>query len=137
MRGPDAKLRRRMMLLVAIAVAVGIPSVGALAGPRAAADTTPSCPISNPPDELTLGGGSPQTALLGTSFGTPLQVVLANSDGCPVTSAVGTPVSFTAPSSGASGSFATSGTNSVTVGGGPIRQRFRAGVRRQRHGREL
>ncbi len=122
MRAPGAKLRRRLLLLlVAIAVAVGVPSVGALAGPRAAADATPSdttppCPTSNPPDELTLGGGTPQTALLGTSFGIPLQVVLANSDGCPVTSAVGTPVSFTAPSSGASGSFATSGTNSVTVG---------------------
>jgi len=43
-------------------------------------------------------------------------VALANSNGCPVTSVVGTPVTFTAPSSGAGGSFATSGANAVTVG---------------------
>ena len=43
-------------------------------------------------------------------------MALANTNGCPVTSVVGTPITFTAPSSGASGSFATSGSNTVTVG---------------------
>jgi protocatechuate 3,4-dioxygenase beta subunit len=43
-------------------------------------------------------------------------VALANANGCPVTSVVGTPITFTAPSSGASGRFATSGSNTVTVG---------------------
>ena len=114
MRAREAMLVRRLLLVVAFVVAIGIPSVGMLASPRAAADT--SCPTSNPPDELTLGGGTPQTAQLSTAFGSPLQVVLANSNGCPVTSVVGTPVTFTAPPSGASGSFATSGTNAVTVG---------------------
>jgi|SRR5579863_7137483 len=97
------------------AMIVVAASLGALASSRAAADP-PSCPSSNPPNELTLGGGTPQTAQLDTGFSNPLQVALANTNGCPVTSVVGTPITFTAPSSGASGSFATSGANTVTVG---------------------
>ena len=120
MRVRDPRLGRKLLLAAVVAVAVGIPSVGALgASPRAAADTpgqSSSCPTSNPPNELILGGGSPQTAQLDTAFESPLQVALANSNGCPVTSVVGTPVTFTAPSSGASGRFATSGANTVTVG---------------------
>jgi protocatechuate 3,4-dioxygenase beta subunit len=107
------------VLAAVVAVGIGIPSVSTLASPRAAADTpgqSSPCPTSNPPNELILGGGTPQTAQLDTGFGGPLQVALANSNGCPVTSVVGTPVTFTAPSSGASGRFATSGTNAVTVG---------------------
>ena len=120
MRVRDPRLGRKLLLAAVVAVAVGIPSVGALgASPRAAADTpgqSSSCPTSNPPNELILGGGSPQTAQLDTAFESPLQVALANSNGCPVTSVVGTPVTFTAPSSGAGGRFATSGSNTVTVG---------------------
>lgn len=113
----DARLGRQRLLAAVIAIVIAIPSVVALASPRAAADTpSSSCPSANAPNELVLGGGTPQTALLDTAFGTPLQVALANSNGCPVTSVVGTPVTFTAPSSGAGGSFATSGTNTVTVG---------------------
>jgi adhesin/invasin len=115
----DPKLGRKLLLAAVVAVVVAIPSVGALASPRAAADTPDqpsSCPASNPPNELTLGGGTPQTAQLDTPFDSALQVALANSNGCPVTSVVGTPVTFTAPSSGASGRFATSGANTVTVG---------------------
>jgi len=119
MRVRDPRLRRAQLLAAIVAVAIGVPSVGALTSPHAAADTpgpSASCPTSNPPNELTLGGGTPQTAQLDTGFASPLQVALANSDGCPVTSVVGTPITFTAPSSGASGRFATSGTNTVTVG---------------------
>src|SRR5579871_3947878 len=111
---------RRLLLAGAVAAGVtGISGVGGLLSPGAAAgaaDQTGTCPTPNPPDELTLGGGTPQTAQLDTPFSNPLQVVLANSNGCPVTSVVGTPVTFTAPASGASGSFATSGSNAVTVG---------------------
>lgn len=82
--------------------------------------TTTSCPASNPPDELTLAGGTPQTAKLDTAFASPLQVTLANDDGCPVTTAVaGTTVTFGAPANGssaASGVFTASGSSSVTVG---------------------
>jgi hypothetical protein len=112
----------RDVLLVAIAVGAVL---GTLAGAplRASAETGPptgpegaSCPSSNPPNELTLTAGTPQTAMLETSFASSLQVTLANSDGCPVTGAAGVPVTFGAPSSGASGSFAGSGSNTVTVG---------------------
>jgi len=110
------------VLLVAIAVGAVL---GTLAGAplRASAETGAptgsegaSCPSSNPPNELTLMAGTPQTAMLETSFASSLQVTLANSDGCPVTGAAGVPVTFGAPSSGASGSFAGSGSNTVTVG---------------------
>ena len=119
MRARDPRLGRTLLLATVVAVGVGIPGVGTLASPRAAADTpgqSSPCPTSNPPNELILGGGTPQTAQLNTGFGNPLQVALANSDGCPVTAVVGTPVTFTAPASGASGRFATSGANTVTVG---------------------
>jgi hypothetical protein len=113
------KPRRQLLLGAVVALAVGTPIVGALSSAGAAADTTgqsDTCPASNPPNELALGGGTPQTAQLDTAFGDPLQVALANSNGCPVTSVVGTPITFAAPSSGASGRFATSGANTVTVG---------------------
>ena len=111
---------RRRLLAVLVAVGVAILCIGGLGtSPGALADTSGpsgSCPTSNPPNELILGGGTPQTAQLNTAFGTPLQVELANTNACPVTSVVGTPVTFMAPSSGASGSFATSGADTVTVG---------------------
>jgi hypothetical protein len=78
---------------------------------------TSGCPSSNPPNQMTLLAGTPQTAILGTAFATGLQVALSNSDGCPVTSAAaGVPVTFSAPVSGASGAFSTSGSNTVIVG---------------------
>lgn len=78
---------------------------------------TSSCPSSNPPNQLTLVAGTPQTAILQTAFATGLQVALTNSNGCPVTSAVaGVPVTFSAPSGSAGGVFSTSESNTVTVG---------------------
>jgi protocatechuate 3,4-dioxygenase beta subunit len=76
-----------------------------------------NCPSSNPPNQMTLVAGTPQTAILGSAFATGLQVALSNSDGCPVTSAAaGVPVTFSAPAIGASGVFSTSGSTAVTVG---------------------
>jgi protocatechuate 3,4-dioxygenase beta subunit len=78
---------------------------------------TSNCPSSNPPNQMTLVAGTPQTAILQSAFASGLQVALTNSDGCPVTSAAaGIPVTFSAPSSGASGVFSTSGSNTVIVG---------------------
>jgi hypothetical protein len=78
---------------------------------------TSSCPPSNPPNQLTLVAGTPQTAILQSAFATGLQVALTNSNGCPVTSAAaGIPVTFSAPAAGASGLFSTSASNTVTVG---------------------
>jgi hypothetical protein len=55
--------------------------------------------------------------MLGSAFQTNLQVAFTNSNGCPVTTAVaGIPVTFSAPSAGASGLFSASGSNAVTVG---------------------
>jgi hypothetical protein len=75
-----------------------------------------SCPSSNPPNEMQLIAGSPQSALLGGSFVANLQVALVNSNGCAVTGVAGTAVRFTAPASGASGTFAGSGASAVMVG---------------------
>jgi len=76
-----------------------------------------ACPSSNPPDTLVLASGTPQTAQLDSGFAGPLVVVLANSNGCPVTTgASGVPVTFSAPSSGASGLFSSSAAAAATVG---------------------
>jgi hypothetical protein len=78
---------------------------------------TSNCPSSNPPNQMTLVAGTPQTTTLQSTFASGLQVALTNNDGCPVTSAAaGLAVTFTAPSSGPSGVFSTSGSNTVTVG---------------------
>jgi protocatechuate 3,4-dioxygenase beta subunit len=78
---------------------------------------TSNCPSSNPPNQMTLIAGTPQTAILQSAFATGLQVALTNSDGCPVTSAAaGIPVTFSAPAGGASGVFSTSGSNTAIVG---------------------
>ncbi|HLH13570.1 MAG TPA: hypothetical protein VKV16_02185 [Solirubrobacteraceae bacterium] len=77
---------------------------------------TSSCPSPNPPDELTLVAGTPQTTTLGAPFASGLQVALANSDGCAVTGAAGVPVTFTAPAAGAGGRFSTTDSNTATVG---------------------
>ncbi len=77
---------------------------------------TASCPLSNPPNQLTLVAGTPQITTLGSAFAAGLQVALANSDGCAVTGAAGVPVTFSAPGAGASGRFSSSNANTVTVG---------------------
>jgi hypothetical protein len=76
-----------------------------------------ACPSWNPPNQMTLVAGTPQTAQLESAFATGLQVALTNSDGCPVTStAAGIPVTFSAPGSGASGVFSTSASSIAVVG---------------------
>jgi len=96
--------------------------VACLGGSPAAADTTPSgtasaCPSYNPPNTMTLVAGTPQSTKLGAPYATELQVSIANSNGCPVTTGLaGLPVTFTAPANGPSGKFASSGTNAVLVG---------------------
>ncbi len=99
------------------------PSGAGTGTPSSPGTGTPSssgkaaCPSPNPPNTLTLVGGTPQTATLDTPFADGLQVALANSDGCPVTSAVaGIPITFSAPAGGASGLFSASESRTVTVG---------------------
>ena len=84
--------RRKLFGLLA-AVALGLAASVLVGGPRSASadtmpgttDTTPACPTYNPPNALTLTGGTPQTARLGTAFADPFQVQLTNSNGCPIT----------------------------------------------------
>jgi adhesin/invasin len=109
---------------VAATVAAGSLAVAAAGSPLALAqagatgDTgASSCPSSNAPNELVLAGGTPQSAQLDSTFANPLQVALANTNGCPVTTAVsGVAVTFTAPASGPSVTFAASGSSTLTVG---------------------
>jgi protocatechuate 3,4-dioxygenase beta subunit len=92
----------------AAALVIGTSSAGAAAG---------ACPSSNPPNTLRLVAGSGQTAQLGKTFQTNLQVELANTNGCPLTgNLAGVSVTFDAPGGGASGIFAASGSDDATVG---------------------
>lgn len=120
--------RRRRALAVTAGAGVVVGTLACCALPALSAEgesgseppnrpAVASCPSSNPPNRLTLMAGTPQSATLGSAFATSLQVALTNSNGCAVTSAVaGTPVTFSAPTVGASGLFAASGSSSVTVG---------------------
>ena len=114
-----------LIVAASLGIAVGMLVVGPAfaAGETGGSPTEPTgtgtsnCPSSNPPNQMTLVAGTPQTAILQSAFASGLQVALSNSDGCPVTTAAaGVPVTFSAPSGGASGVFSTSGTNSVIVG---------------------
>jgi hypothetical protein len=88
-----------------------------LASSGSSVAATAACPTVNRPNILKVVAGSPQTAQLEKAFQTNLQVTLANSNGCPLTGQLGGFwVDFNAPTSGASGTFASSGTNRVTVG---------------------
>ena len=115
---------RSMLVVCAVAAGVAIGGVAFAASPRAQAQSAPSgstgadsCPSSNAPNELLLTGGTPQTAQLLAGFANPLSVELANTNGCPITTAVtGVPVTFSAPASGPSTTFAESGSNTLTVG---------------------
>ena len=103
----------------AVGMLVGGPAfaAGETGGSPTEPTGTSNCPSSNPPNQMTLVAGTPQTAILQSAFATGLQVALSNSDGCPVTSAAaGVPVTFSAPVSGASGVFSTSNSNTTTVG---------------------
>jgi protocatechuate 3,4-dioxygenase beta subunit len=104
-------------LLLRFAV-VGVAAVTVLvltnAAPVLAADT---CPTYNPPNALSLAGGTPQSAKLLTPFANPLEVAVINTNGCPITTpTAGIAVLFAAPGSGPSGTFSASGSNAVLVG---------------------
>jgi protocatechuate 3,4-dioxygenase beta subunit len=98
-------------------VVAALASLAALALSGPAGATADACPTTNSPNTLTLVGGTPQTARLHQPFDAMLAVVLASANGCPITTAeAGIPVTFTAPTTGATGTFSASGSNAVTVG---------------------
>lgn len=101
----------RAALLVAASLA---PGVAAGAAPTQGGG---SCPASNPPNELVTGGGSGQVAQIGKQFSGGLQVALANTNGCPLTgNLAGVVVTFSAPDTEASATFASSGSNRTSTG---------------------
>jgi protocatechuate 3,4-dioxygenase beta subunit len=118
-RAPDGS-RRAALTLVLLA------GLGAYAGTIAGAPAlasgesgnsptgteTSNCPSPNPPNQLTLVAGTPQTSMLDTAFASGMQVALSNSNGCPVTGAAGIPVTFAAPAAGAGGRFSASNSDS-------------------------
>jgi hypothetical protein len=113
-----------LIMAAALGTALGSTLIGAPAlaaggtgGSPSEGGGTSGCPSSNPPNQMTLVAGTPQTTTLGSAFASGLQVALGNSDGCPVTSAAaGIPVMFSAPAGGASGVFSGSNSNIATVG---------------------
>jgi hypothetical protein len=110
-RGRPSKLISPLVAGVVAAVSV------LLAISVASEAVAAACPSVNRPNMLKIVAGSPQTAQLEKPFQTNLQVTLANSNGCPLTGPLGGFwVDFSAPASGPSGTFASSGTNEVTVG---------------------
>src|SRR5262249_43474630 len=107
-----ARLRPSLLSLAWLAAALGVML---MSGPGSAAPL--DCPDSNAPNMLTVVAGSPQTGQLEKPFQTNLQVALANSNGGPLTGRLGgVPVDFSARASGASCTFAASGSNRVTAG---------------------
>jgi hypothetical protein len=127
---PGGRLWRAGLLMTAIALAAGgFVFAGSLAtAGTPTASTTPTTPTTPPsgtsskpqdcrPNDLRLVAGSPQTTKVGSAFATNLQVTLANKSGCTLTGSLsGVSVTFTAPSDGASGTFASTGSNTATVG---------------------
>lgn len=75
--------------------------------------------VAGNPSEVVITTGGSQTAGIGTSFATTLQATVGDQFGNPVLAA-GTTVTFTAPASGASGTFAngTGTTNANTIASG-------------------
>jgi protocatechuate 3,4-dioxygenase beta subunit len=104
-------------MLLRLAVVVGFAALTGLVSTNPAPARADACPTSNPPNTMVLVGGTPQTAKLYQPFAETLQVTLANTNGCPITTqSAGTPVTFAAPSSGAGGTFSASGSNTLIVG---------------------
>jgi uncharacterized protein (TIGR03437 family) len=63
-------------------------------------------------DTILASGGTPQSAIILTAFGAPLEVTVTDATGNPV---AGVPIVFLAPSSGASGSFSVQSTITVNT----------------------
>lgn len=112
-----AACRDRALLVAAVLLVFLAVAAGARAADPPGEGPPDGCPASNPPNTLRLVAGSPQTTQVGRAFQTTFQVVLANTNGCPVTGVLsGVAVTFSAPTTGPSGTFAASATNQVTIG---------------------
>ncbi len=68
---------------------------------------------TGPPAAIRTTAGTPQSAAVFTAFATPLEVAVTDSSGNPIS---GVSVIFTAPGTGASGTFGGASTSSITTG---------------------
>jgi len=116
------RARRRPAVSTLLGAVIATLACGALPahgepGP-ASSPSAVTCASPNPPNELMLVAGTPQTTTLGSAFATNLQATFANSNGCPVTTSLaGIPVTFSvSAAAGAGGAFSASASSSVTVG---------------------
>lgn len=91
--------------LVTIDIAAGVAAD--LAGNATAAPSQAQSTFTSPPSAITIVSGSGQNVAISTAFAAPLLVRVTDAGGNPVQNAN---VTFTAPTSGASGSFAGGGT---------------------------
>jgi hypothetical protein len=77
----------------------------------AASSNTDSVTVAQVPATITLSSGNSQSATIGTAFGTGLEVTVTDAGGVAIS---GSSVTFTAPASGASGTFSNS-SSAITV----------------------
>jgi len=78
----------------------------------AASGTDANVPVVQVPSKITISSGNNQSAGLASSFASPLVVQVTDAAGATIQ---GSSVTFTAPASGASGTFTSSTTNTITV----------------------
>ena len=115
---------RRAAVGILLAAALGTGAVLVSGGPApASADVSPStsspaCPTYNTPNELTLVNGTPQTAKLGSAFADPFQGRAREHErlSCDQHGGRDGQITFSAPTSGPSGTFGATGSASVLVG---------------------
>jgi uncharacterized repeat protein (TIGR01451 family) len=74
--------------------------------------TSNTVSVTQTPASIAVVSGTPQSAVTGAAFQTPLVVVVKDAAGAAVS---GVTVTFTAPASGASGTFSSTGTNTATA----------------------
>jgi hypothetical protein len=93
---------------------------------NAASGTDANVPVVQVPASVTITAGGTQSATINTAFGTALTVVVKDAGGVTIPSY--TPVTFTAPSTGASGAFSntTNTINGTTNGSGVVSETFTA-----------
>jgi hypothetical protein len=93
---------------------------------NAATGTDANVPVVQVPASVTITAGGTQSAGINTAFGTALTVVVKDAAGVTIPSY--NPVTFTAPASGASGTFSNSSNtiNGTTNGSGVVSETFTA-----------
>ncbi|HEX5267771.1 MAG TPA: hypothetical protein VFW24_13455 [Acidimicrobiales bacterium] len=106
-------MRLRLGGRAGAAVIVAVGALGAGWGGFAPAAGA-ACASPGPADSVAPTQGTPQTTKIGTAFPQSLQVTVYDDGGCPISTP--TSVTFTAPSTGASGIFQLSQTTTYTVG---------------------